>query len=149
MGADQPRDRERTVTSRHTVRRILRFMATIAAVTYLLNAQIAGQKEASYKVATVSIVPICGIQTEFRRCRLEVASFKEQVGNSDLANCFWLGSGSGVPYGTYDATFYFADAWPVVPIRRTITVSQPDVRWVIDLRPRLSGAMPYSPDSLQ
>jgi hypothetical protein len=84
--------------------------------------------------STVWIVPMCGADVDFRKCAPEVQSFKLKDTGIDFAGRFRFGPGSGIPYGTYQVAFYFADAFFSVPIVRTVNISQVNVRWVVDLR---------------
>ena len=125
------------------IQRSLRVVVAVAAVTFLFDATVFAQETMPHRVAAIKIIPLCGNQPVVT-CKLEVMSFREKGSGTDQANRFWLGSGTGIPYGTYEAKLYFADAWPVVPIIRTVEISQPSFKWVIDLRPQPRVTAPNS-----
>ncbi len=115
---------------------LIRSTAIVAVLLSTLTAVAFDQEKEASPTARVRVIARCGYHFDFRKCQLKVASFKRKGDATNLASYFWFGSAYGVPYGTYEANMYFADAWPAVQIGRVIEVSQPDVRLVVDLRPQ-------------
>jgi hypothetical protein len=121
---------------------VLGIAATMAAAACSLTSMAAAQAThfGEARTATVRIVALCGVKIDLR-CNLKLFNFRKDGKETDLAGRFHFGSGSEIPYGTYQATAYFEYAWPAMPIALgTIEVSQPDVMVVADLRPQPSGS---------
>jgi|SRR5579872_1151901 hypothetical protein len=110
-------------------------LVLLIGLLWFATTRISAQQVLPPRTAIVRIVPICEDRVDFK-CRLEVSDFRQGETGENLASRFFYGSGSGIPYGTYRATMYFADTFVALPIVRTILVSKPDVDAVIDLRPQ-------------
>jgi hypothetical protein len=145
VGADQPGHRERAMILRVRSQSMVRIAAATAVFACSLTTPATAQEKTvplwEARTATVRIMALCGHDFDFRRCNLKLSNFRRGGDATNLAGRFNFGSGSGIPYGTYEAAGYFADAWPALQISLgTVDVSQPDVLVVVDLRPLPPGS---------
>lgn len=122
------------------IRRYLRAVAAVAALSFALAAEGSAQAEVlkvgDGRTAKVRIVAIRDEGFDFG-LDFKVESFLAQNGKTDLASRFGYGSGAAIPYGTYRASVYVPGFWGSA--LGIVHVAESDVLVVIDLRSLAPG----------
>lgn len=144
MGADQPGDRERTM-SITAVLKLTSLAAGLATAMCLVNlarkvhAETVPMHEA--RTASVRIVPVYVVNGDELGNDLHVDLFQSRGDKADFARSFHRGEATEIPYGTYTTRIHVR-GFPSV--ERIVQVGQPNVVVVVGFQIAVEGRIQAS-----
>jgi hypothetical protein len=138
MGADQSRNRERTMTRKPRTAPAMHIVTVLSVCLCAVSAETIPVKET--RTSTVRIVPVHVLGNELGG-NVDVDLFQSKDEKTNFAKRFHSGSASGIPYGTYTTRVYVRGFFPA---ERVVRVFQPNVVVVIGLQIGMEGGPPTS-----